>query len=128
MQLAESIALKAIFIHRLIRFLNDDTQVQGFIPDIYRLLKKYNLFTIIPNFIQSGSFPTKYLWNSSVKRTVYGFQNFERNACFDILMYRELHTSIFSHRGPCRIWKLSQKYPLIKLKCETVIRAFGNIF
>lgn len=119
---------KQFFIHRLIRFINDDSQVQGFIPDTYRLLRKYNLYGNVLSFIQSGSFPTKYSWNLSVKRAVYGAQNIERNTRFDRLMYRELHSSIFSHRGPCRIWKLSQKYPFLKLKCEIVIRAFGNIF
>ena len=34
---------KHIFVNRLIRYLGDDRQTLGYIPDIYRILCKYNI-------------------------------------------------------------------------------------
>lgn len=67
---------KRIFINRLIRYKGFiERQSLGFIPDIIRLLQKYNLMDYINIFIDTAFFPSKYAWKSIIKRHVYGSES-----------------------------------------------------
>ena len=61
---------KTVFNHRLVRFINYDQQSLGFIPEIYRLLQKYNLTDYISNYLNYGTFPSKSCWKTILKEHV----------------------------------------------------------
>jgi len=61
-----------IFIQKLVLYINDKTHVtSGCIPDIRHILLKYNLHSIINNFLAPECYvPSKYVWKSVVKRSI----------------------------------------------------------
>jgi hypothetical protein len=61
---------KQIFVNRLIRYVSVDRQKHGFIPDIYRLLQKYDLLYVIYTFIDTGVFPSKLKWKKILQMKV----------------------------------------------------------
>ena len=44
--LKDGYTAKEIFKHRIVRYVNGDSQTVGFVPDIYRLLQKYGIITL----------------------------------------------------------------------------------
>ena len=61
---------KLVFNQKLIRFLNYDSQMNGFIPDMYRILQKYGLCEVIYTYVKTGLFPAKCAWKSTLN-TIY---------------------------------------------------------
>ena len=64
---------KQIFVNRLVRYFNNDRQTQGFIPDIYRIIAKYNLQIYLQTYMHSSSFPSKYEWKRILKQKIYEY-------------------------------------------------------
>ena len=62
--------VKVVFNQRLIRFLNYDRQMNGFIPDIYRILQKYGLCEVVYTYVRTGLFPAECASKSTVNRCV----------------------------------------------------------
>jgi hypothetical protein len=60
---------KQIFNARLSMFVirYDDIQ-KGYIPDIFKILKKYDTLQFIVKYIDSGTFPNKQTWKKLVKK------------------------------------------------------------
>ena len=61
---------KSVFVHRLVRFMNDDKQCVGFIPDIYKRLDKYQLVGYILTFLKDALFPSKSVWRAILRQHV----------------------------------------------------------
>ena len=58
-----------VFSRRLFQFRNRCTIINfGFIPDLLTILKKYHLQDYIEQYIQTCSFPSKYIWKRVCKR------------------------------------------------------------
>ena len=43
---------KSVFHHRLLRYINKDRQCLGFVPDIFRIVRKYNLQYVLDTYIR----------------------------------------------------------------------------
>ena len=82
--MSEDYLSKQIFLRRLFQFQNrNNTVVQlGFIPDIYIILKRYNLNMYIDQYINSATFPSKAKWKQIVK---HALNNTERMVATDML-------------------------------------------
>ncbi len=65
---------KSVFTHRLVRFLNMHKQHAGSVPDIYRLLQKYNLANVLKTYAETGTFPSKSSWKLMLKKVTSGLQ------------------------------------------------------
>jgi hypothetical protein len=63
-------AFRKLFVRRLIKWKWRCDAVDGFIPDLIRILEKYGLMTFVTNFITSESFPTKKQWKRIVNEAV----------------------------------------------------------
>jgi len=61
---------KLVFNQRLIRFLNYGSQMNGFIPDVYRIIQQYGICEVINRYVRTGLFPAKCAWTSTVNRSV----------------------------------------------------------
>jgi len=63
---------KQVFVTRLTIFnQNQDGSTQnGFIPDIYRLLRKYSLVEYLDSFASQRRFPKQHQWKQRVKKAV----------------------------------------------------------
>ena len=59
---------RRLFFTRLIRWKWENTNmVTEFIPDIIKLLEKYNLLDYMLQFLKTNQFPTKQNWKNIVK-------------------------------------------------------------
>lgn len=58
---------KEIFVNRLISYRANQ---RGFIPDIFRILMKYNMKHSIDDYVTSGNFPSKITWKRQVRMSV----------------------------------------------------------
>lgn len=90
---------RQIFDLRLQLFINGNFTIQkGFIPDISRILRKYNLTYYLYNYAKSGRFASKWMWKIIVKKTVKSFTVCEwRKNIFedeDFIRFRRLHLDL----------------------------------
>ena len=119
---------KQIFVNRLIKYLHDDKQTIGFIPDIHRIIMKYNLFYVLDCFVNRAIFPSKYRWKCILKQNVYSHdisQRLERICC----KLKPFHVSFMFYKDkPCRIWQLSRSFPNLRKFCFTAMLLYIKLF
>ena len=97
---------KQIFLARLFSHLEKLSNVQyGFIPDIFRLLAKYEFLTFLSGWLENGHFPEKYVWKKIVRVSVSSAHNTSR---LDRMLsdpdLRDFQR-IFEYSEPSLIWK-----------------------
>ena len=94
-------------IHMNFFVLNGYTNQLGFIPDIWKVLQKYNLEEYLQNYLANAVFPSKYTWKTIVKckiRTFYEAAWHERlNNDADFARFRLIHPEL----RMSSIWTLS---------------------
>ena len=67
---------RRIFLMRLIRWKwNRTNTLKGFIPDIVRILLKYDLMDFLTAYTLSDQFPSKSAWKKTVKKHIYEYYN-----------------------------------------------------
>ena len=60
--------VKQVFLHRLIQYNESPAKILGFFPDIYHILSKYALTPHLIEYIENGTFLTKYAWKKTCSR------------------------------------------------------------
>ena len=60
--------VKHVFLHRLIHHNESPAKILGFFPDIYSILSKYALTRYLIEYIENGTFLSKYAWKKSALR------------------------------------------------------------
>ena len=66
---------KKVFITRLTSYLIEDKRVsQGYIPDMIRILKTYNLYQFVEDYLTHGSFPSKDSWRNIVVEAINTYE------------------------------------------------------
>ena len=61
-----------MFLNRLTSYIAEfNHRQEGFIPDIVRLLEKYELSDILSTYVENGTFPTSYAWKRLLKSKLY---------------------------------------------------------
>ncbi|PJE78122.1 hypothetical protein CI610_02944 [invertebrate metagenome] len=100
-----------VFISRFFMYIVNNCSQKGFIPDIVRILKKYNLYEYIVLFLDDGSFPNKIHWKSLIYKSV---SNYETNAWLhrmsndaDFTRFLLLHDDLKPHY----LWQLALRHP-----------------
>ena len=68
---------KQIFIRWLFTFQWHITDISplGFLPDIFKILEKYNLVEYLHNYLTNYTFPTAPVWKRTVKNLLYQHQS-----------------------------------------------------
>ena len=82
---------------RLYQFKHSVTATAyGFIPDINRVLTKYELISFRDDYLNSGLFPPKYLWKRISRQRVLSLEEqcwSERlSICSDFTRFSEIHS------------------------------------
>ena len=62
--------IKELFIHRLVEFKSHPCSVQGFVPDIHRILGKYSFLEVLDRFESEGVFMSKMSWKHAVRENM----------------------------------------------------------
>ena len=119
---------KQIFVNRLLRYVNNDKQTQGFIPDIYRIIVKYNLQNVLQTYMHTSCFPTKYEWKRILKHKIYEYDFNLYNEQLSTIIEGGQSSYMFYMLKPCAIWQLCIRHPNMKLKCKTAMIALSKLF
>lgn len=101
---------KRIFSYRLFSFIYSSAKTGlGFIPDIYRLLLKYDLLHWINEYVRNQQFPSKFQWKNIV---VGKIEEYEVNTWkYGISNKSELTIYGYAHQNlqPLSLWKTAQR-------------------
>jgi hypothetical protein len=119
---------KRLFIHRLLRFLTLDLQTQGFIPDIYRLVVKYNLKMCLDQFLITGNFPSKQIWNRQVTNNIINYHYNERKRKIIENMDIDIFENFFDRSNNCILWELRKNCNNSSWLCKTALSSMCRVY
>lgn len=118
--------IRSFFLIRLTSYnLYKNSQI-GFIPDILRILEKYNLNCYIDVFLQDSEFPVKNVWKCLVKRTIHQYEvNSWRHriSAIEFSRFARLHMDYRPHR----LWFTAYKLPHLLQACKSVIQMIASV-
>ena len=103
---------KQLFVHRFTRYRGGiERQSGGFLPDIFNILNKYNLMQYIDYYIQTAYFPTKYMWKSVLKRSIFKPMLDGRKDRISSIIPTVKFEEYFSVTGDAFIWHFARRNP-----------------
>ena len=100
-----------IFVRKYLMYLDNKTSVKyGYVPDICKILYKYELQYIINYYIENNpAFPSKGKWKNIVNKSIFRSESIlwknRLNADRDFDYFKYLHTDI----KPAIVYKISNK-------------------
>jgi hypothetical protein len=121
--LKRNCVVKQVFLMRLFSsdFITPLTK-QGFIPDIWRLLRMYDLEDILSNYMLTGTFPSTHTWKQLVKSRIREREEHlwhcRLNLDCDLKRFNTLHTAL----KPNIWWTFSKHFPNQIYACRVVAR------
>ncbi|CAG2250167.1 MIZ1 [Mytilus edulis] len=103
---------KRILLLRLLEFRNKCSKKQdGFVPDLIKIAVKYDLINFVEDFVKSGSFPSKTVWNRYISTSIAKSENnrWQQRISVDsdFEVFRKIHTHIVPHRA----WVIAKTNP-----------------
>jgi hypothetical protein len=116
---------KKVFLNRLFSFLNNDRQYVGFIPDSYKLLQKYNLLTVLNNFVITGEFPSKNVWKNMLHKQVLIASKQGRTEA----LLQQRPGAVNYLPTPCNtseLWSITISAPELRPMCYVVASVIGK--
>lgn len=93
----------------------------GFIPDVFQLLKHYELEHVVADFMNSGTFLSKYSWRTLINMKVkfYADTDIISEASSEGLgLFLAIQPSV----KPSIFWEICRKYPNMLKACKSVVR------
>ena len=101
-----------VFAYRLYQFkYHCTTKTFGFIPDIQRVLDKYDLSHYLEQFAEETTFPNKKTWKRLVKSRVHDVECQEWSArmalCNDFARFRDIHSDLTT----ANMWRVAKERP-----------------
>ena len=120
---------KVMFHRRLIRWKWDfKSATTGFIPDIIHILRKYDLFCYMNNFIDNGEFPRRIQWKQIViqsVRIVYE-QNWRDKICSHLQL--GIYAVVHQRCEASKWWRLAKRFPCYLEYITDVVRIMCGSF
>ena len=122
--------IKEIFVNRLTYYLNFTSKATGFVPDIYRICKKYNLLFALDSYVSHGNFPCKATWKRIIDSNIMishmsTFQS-RVNSDVDLNIFQIVQSEQYG--TPSHIWLLS-KNDRSKLKySQIIVKLINRLF
>ncbi len=114
---------KKMFVTRLAIFnQNQDCNQTGYIPDIYRLLRKYSLVEHLDSFASHRRFPKQHQWKQRVKKAVTSVQTCDWKhrvtSHTDTAHFLNIHDAIQPHSA----WQVSKHLPRLKKAAHYLVK------
>ena len=108
-RLNSNIWVKTVFLNRLTSYIAKCNHKQeGFVPDVVRLLEKYQLIDILYTYIEKGTFPTSFAWKRLLKSKLHhsAISTWNsRTLTHDFCRFRDIHFEYTPHW----VWYLSKE-------------------
>ncbi|CAG2244259.1 MIZ1 [Mytilus edulis] len=96
----------------------------GFVPDLIRIAVKYDLINFVEDFVKSGSFPSKAVWNRYISTSIANSENNRWQQRISVDSDFEIFRKIHKHIVPHRAWVIdlcsvirTEESPLLCDKC-----------
>ena len=83
----------------------------GFIPDIHRIMTKYNLLYYFDQAITTGTFPTKFQWKRICSHTFHRYEQEQWNIRMSLNTDFTLLKSVHSILRPANVWIAAKARP-----------------
>ena len=127
--MSHGIPCRKIFLMRLIKWKwNRTNKLKGFIPDIVRILHKYDLMDTLKEYILWDRFPSKHLWKKIVKEHVHEHHNviwqYKINSHEQLTLFAEVHPD----NGVSPWWLLANNNPDYPQQINDVLRLLSGSF
>jgi hypothetical protein len=99
----------------------------GFIPDIFRLLQKYNLSQVLHIYLNEGTFPSKYVWKRTLLQHVINRD--VQNRFLRLVEQDEfaLLCEILKPNSHCLLWQSARGNSNMTMLCKKLIAISGKI-
>jgi hypothetical protein len=101
-------AIKSIFSYKTSEYIAGNI-TEGFLPEIYGVLHKYDLQYTMDKFVSDGTFPSQYAWKRLVKertKSAFLLDWNSRTLSPIIRRFREIHETFqYSH-----LWQFARTY------------------
>ncbi|CAG2221145.1 MIZ1 [Mytilus edulis] len=103
---------KRILLLRLLEFRNKCAKKQdGFVPDLIKIAVKYDLINFVEDFVKSGSFPSKTVWNRYISTSIANSENNRWQQRISVDSDFEVFRKIHKHIVPHRAWVIAKTNP-----------------
>ncbi|MEW8546496.1 MAG: hypothetical protein AB2693_23515, partial [Candidatus Thiodiazotropha sp.] len=120
-------AVKRLFLQRLTSHYFFKDIKYGLILDMFRFLGEHNLEHILIEYLNSGVFPSKYIWKKVVQVKLN--ESDYLSARFEISNEGlERFLNIHPETRPSLFWELSRKYPYMLTACRSVVKLIAVSF
>ena len=113
---------KSVFHHRLLRYINKDRQCLGFVPDIFRIVRKYNLQYVLDTYIRQGSFPSKCRWKTILISNLHKPTERER---IDYLL--DVFPNYPTAGKSNNVWSVARSNPKLTPLIAKLVRIAGSL-
>ena len=126
-RLDTSYAAQKLFLYRLSSHYLYENIEFGFIPDVYQLLKDYDLEHILTDYMNSGVFLSKYAWKKlvNVKIKSHSDSDIISQALSEGL---ELFLAIQPVVKLSMFWELCRKHPSLTKPCRSIVKSISLWF
>ena len=118
-----------IFTERLKAYSDSENGKLGFVPEVDRLLKKYSLSAYLTAYLECGSFPSKYVWKSILRRSVTNVAEtdwFDRvTSCTNLRDFLSVKTIL---QRPTELLFLSRFNSRFKKSCDLFLLSVCKLF
>lgn len=127
-QLDTKFKIKDVLVHRITSFISFPKIAKGFVPDIYRILGKYNLTQFFLNYLHDGIFPSVGVWKYKVKLAVKNQVVFDWNN--RLLCDASLNTFslVQSEYETCNLWNFCREYTYLQPHCTSAFILMCRFF
>lgn len=118
--------MRFLFLYRLCSFITNGSKQTGFIPDILRILQKYNLYDIFESYKKESVFPNKVLWKKLVKQKIKERETYlwhTRISQPEFSRFRLVHCNFKIHH----FWHISKQRPRFLKACKSVMQMISFI-
>ena len=116
-----------MFLVRLTSYIAEfNHRQEGFVPDIVRLLEKYELRDILSTYVENGTFPTSYAWKRLLKSKLYESEIYtwdSRTLAHDFNRLRTMHSEYTPHWA----WYLSKERRTLLLPSISFIQMISQL-
>ncbi|XP_052811156.1 uncharacterized protein LOC128238888 [Mya arenaria] len=120
--------IKKVFVNRLLSFISQPIKAQGFIPDIYSILGKYELTSYLTEFSKSSVFPNKFVWKRICKSAIdeHVTKSWKSRVHNDENL--KLFSLFHSNYEFCLIWRFLKSFPVYKKQCFSMFGLLCKFF
>ena len=115
-----------MFNLRLIRLLNYGKN-RGYIPEIYRLLSKFDLTFVLYMYVRPGGVSSVEQWNTLLNQVVFESTKLSQYNRLCDRYSQDIVSRVCNDKDFSQIWKFSRGTPTAAKTCKIIMCMFSEI-